>query len=176
MAERLHAILSGAASPHREVHHVTRRAVIHPNRSFERSLAFSASISRSRAGACVCSDASSRWAAADTSATARSNASALACDGLLKPDSFLTNCSAEASISSSVAGGSKLIGVLMLRHIFPSPLARLMLVLLASPRSRTIQRARGLHRVSFWHRMTLRSTPFGRFRKASEYAMSHVTY
>src|SRR6202049_3778307 len=29
----------------------------HPNRSLERSLAFSASLSRSRAGACVCSDA-----------------------------------------------------------------------------------------------------------------------
>src|SRR5262249_24373663 len=35
----------------------------------------------------------------------------------LKPESLRTNCSAEARISSSVAGGSKLNSVLMLRHI-----------------------------------------------------------
>src|SRR6185295_8231145 len=49
--------------------------------------------------------------------TARSNASAFACDGLLKPESLRTNCSAEAWTSSSVAGGSKLNNVSMLRHI-----------------------------------------------------------
>src|SRR5580693_9374553 len=72
---------------------------------------------RSRAGACVCSEASSRRAASETSSTASSNAASLACDGLLKPDSLRTNCSAEAWISSSLAGGSKLNNVLMLRHI-----------------------------------------------------------
>jgi len=63
------------------------------------------------------SEVNSRRAEAATSATARSNASALVCDGLLKPDSLRTNCSAEAWISSPVAGGSKLNSVLMLRHI-----------------------------------------------------------
>jgi len=62
--------------------------VVQPNRSFERSLAFSASASRSRAGAWVCSEVSSRRAASETSATARSNAAALACDGLAKPESY----------------------------------------------------------------------------------------
>jgi len=65
----------------------------------------------------VCSDDSSLRAAAETSSTARSNAGSLACDGLLKPESLRTNCSAEARISSSVAGGSKLNKVLMLRHM-----------------------------------------------------------
>src|SRR6266478_1163423 len=110
--------MPAAVRAHREMNHITRRTVVHPNRSLDRSFAFSASISRSRAGAWVCSEVSRRRAEAVTSATARSNASALACDGLLKPDSFLTNCSAEAWISSSVAGGSKLNSVLMLRHIF----------------------------------------------------------
>ena len=41
-------------------------------------MAFSASISRSRAGVWVCSETSNRWALAETSATARSNAAALA--------------------------------------------------------------------------------------------------
>src|SRR3954447_13511961 len=89
----------------------------HPNLSFDRSLAFSASVPRSRAGAWVCNEVSSRCAAEVTSATARSNASAFACEGLLKPDSLRTNCSADACTSSSVAGGSKLNSVLMFRHI-----------------------------------------------------------
>src|SRR3954447_14721730 len=88
-----------------------------PNLSRDRSRAFSASMSRSRAGAWVCSDASNFRAACETSSTARLNASSLACEGLLKPDSFRTNCSAEAWTSSSVAGGSKLNSVLMLRHM-----------------------------------------------------------
>src|SRR6266436_9922093 len=118
--------MPAAVRAHREMNHITRRTVVHPNRSLDRSFAFSASISRSRAGAWVCSEVSRRRAEAVTSATARSNALALAWDGLLKPDSFLTNCSAEAWISSSVAGGSKLNSVLMLRHIYfllvhPSP-------------------------------------------------------
>src|SRR6478735_4828983 len=90
---------------------------VQPNLARDRSLAFSASISRSRAGALVCSDASKRRALSETSETARLNASALACDGELKPESLRTNCSAEAWISACVAGGSKLNRVLMLRHI-----------------------------------------------------------
>ena len=43
-----------------------------------------------------------------TSSTARSNASALACDGFVKPLILRTYCSAAARTSSSVAGGSKL--------------------------------------------------------------------
>src|SRR5260370_28362096 len=68
----------------------------YPNRSRERSFAFSASISRSRAGAWVCSEVRRRRAVSETSLTARSNAASLACDGLLKPESLRTNCSAEA--------------------------------------------------------------------------------
>src|ERR1700730_11605715 len=128
----------------------------YPNLSRERSLAFSASISRSRAGACVCSDARRRRAEAVTSATARSNASALACDGLLKPESFRTNCSAEAWISSSVAGGSKMNTVLMLRHICSSFIpgtahdrrSRFL------PNPRTIGRRKIQHRGPFCHRMS----------------------
>src|SRR5713101_4658966 len=45
------------------------------------------------------------------------NAASLAFDGLLKPLTFLTNCSAAARISSSVTGGSKLNRVLMFLHI-----------------------------------------------------------
>src|SRR5688572_15795936 len=56
-------------------------------------------------------------AAAVTSTTARLNASSFTLDGLLKPLSLRTNCSAEARISASVAGGSKLNSVLMLRHM-----------------------------------------------------------
>jgi len=51
-----------------------------------------------------------------TSSTARSKAARLACDGLLNPLSFLTNCSDAERISCSVAGGSKLKRVLMLLH------------------------------------------------------------
>src|SRR6185369_13719943 len=93
-----------------EVNHV-------PKRIRERSRAFSASTSRSRAGALVCSDASRRRALSETSETARLKASVFACDGELNPESLRTNCSAEAWISACVAGGSKLNRVLMLRHI-----------------------------------------------------------
>src|SRR3954451_6467440 len=95
--------------------------MLHPNLARDRSLAFSASISRSRAGALVCSAASRRRALSETSETARLKASALACDGELNPDSLHTNCSAEAWISACVAGGSKLNNVLMLRHMVPPP-------------------------------------------------------
>jgi hypothetical protein len=56
------------------------------------------------------------WAARVICSTALSNAALLAFDGLLKPLSFLTNCSEAALISSLVAGGSKLNSVLMFRH------------------------------------------------------------
>jgi len=44
-------------------------------------------------------------AASDTWSTARVNASSLAFDGLVSPDSFRTNCRAEARIPSAVAVG-----------------------------------------------------------------------
>ena len=56
-------------------------------------------------------------AAAVTSSTARSNAASFAREGFVKPESFRTNCTAAARTSSSVAGGSKLNSVRMLRHI-----------------------------------------------------------
>ena len=87
------------------------------NRSRDRARAFSASTSRSRGGLVVASDRSSRRAASDTSSTASLNASSFALDGMLKPLSLRTNCSADARISSSVAGGSKLNSVRILRHI-----------------------------------------------------------
>src|ERR1700687_4581372 len=93
---------------------------IHENLALDRSRAFSASMARSRAGAWVCKDASSFRAAAETSAAAQSKPATLAFDGVLKPESLRTNCTAEAWISSSVAGGSKLNSVLMLRHIVGS--------------------------------------------------------
>src|SRR5829696_8388889 len=89
----------------------------HANRSRDRARAFSASVARSRAGAVVASESRSRRAASVTSSTARSKAAAFARDGVLKPESLRTNCSAEARTSSSVAGGSKLNSVRMLRHI-----------------------------------------------------------
>src|SRR5260221_10582642 len=86
-------------------------------RSAARARAFIASISRSRGSAAVWSEASSRRATSATSSTARSNASSFAFDGLVKPLSLRTNWTAEARISSSVAGGSKLNNVLILRHM-----------------------------------------------------------
>src|SRR5262245_51821004 len=112
----LPGIMDVASLPHRETRHAGT-AHSYPNRARDRSRAFSASTSRSRGGELVCSDASKRRALSETSETARLNASALACDGELKPDSFRTNCSAEAWISAWVAGGSKLNRVLMLRHM-----------------------------------------------------------
>ena len=77
-------------------------------RAAARARAFSASTSRSRGGAEVTSDASSRFDTSVTSATARSNTASFALDGLLAPLILRTYCSAAASISSGVAGGSKL--------------------------------------------------------------------
>ncbi len=55
----------------------------------------------------------------------RAKAASLACDGFANPLSLRTNCIAEARISSSVAGGSKLNSVRILRHIVASFRARL---------------------------------------------------
>lgn len=85
------------------------------------SRAFSSSSSRSRGGAAVDSEAIRVRATAATSSTALAKATALAFDGVLKPLSFRTNCRDAAQISSSVAGGSKLNSVLMLRHKVYSP-------------------------------------------------------
>src|SRR5215831_543902 len=74
-------------------------------------------LSRFLAGLAVDNESSSRRAASLTSSTARSKGASLARDGWAKPESLRTNCSAEARISSSVAGGSKLNSVRILRHI-----------------------------------------------------------
>ena len=50
--------------------------------------------------------------------TARSNASLFTAEGFANPLTFLTNCSAAARISSSVAGGLTLYSVLMFLHTF----------------------------------------------------------
>jgi len=81
------------------------------------ALALEASVSRSRGGEFVTSDCSSSWAACATWSTARLKATSLAFEGLVKPLSLRTNCTDEARISSSVAGGLKLCRVLMFRHI-----------------------------------------------------------
>src|SRR5260370_15411737 len=87
----------------------------------DRVFAFNVSVSRFRGGVFVTSD-SSKWCAAwVTSSTARLNASSLACDGLVKPQSFRTNCRDDARISSLVAGGAKLCRVLMFRHMTDHP-------------------------------------------------------
>ena len=54
---------------------------------------------------------------AATSSTARSKASVFACEGFENPLILRTYWSADARISSSLAGGSKLWSVLMLRHM-----------------------------------------------------------
>src|SRR5205823_12591832 len=79
-----------------------------PKRWAERARRFAASISRSRGGAAVTSSPSRRAVTAATSSTACANAASLACDGLVMPLTLRTNCSAAASISSSVVGGEKL--------------------------------------------------------------------
>src|SRR5690606_26997212 len=68
-------------------------------------------------GALVTSDRTSRSAAVVPSSTARLTASSSAFDASFVPLSLRTNCSAEARISSSVAGGRNFASVLMLRHM-----------------------------------------------------------
>lgn len=82
-----------------------------------RARALIASSSRSRGGADVTRESMSFRAISETSSTARSNAAWFAFEGLVKPLSFLTNCTDAARTSSSVAGGSKLNSVLMFLHI-----------------------------------------------------------
>ena len=60
---------------------------------------------------------------AATSSTALSKAASLARDGTEKPLNLRTNCSDASRISNSVAGGSKLNRVLMLRHMAQGALA-----------------------------------------------------
>ncbi len=88
-----------------------------PKRFADRALAFNASVSLFRGSACVTRLAISFRAVAATSATASSKAASLDLDGTEKPLSFRTNWSEASRISSSVAGGSKLKSVLMLRHM-----------------------------------------------------------
>src|SRR3989442_9143868 len=76
-----------------------------------------ASTSRLRGSAVVTSERMRARAAVATSSMARSKAASLALEGTLKPLSLRTNCSEASRISSSVAGGSKLNKVLMLRHM-----------------------------------------------------------
>src|SRR5215467_9048422 len=62
-------------------------------------------------------EAEQLFAALVTWSTARSKAIWFALEGRVKPLSLRTNCSEEARISSSVAGGLKLWSVLILRHM-----------------------------------------------------------
>src|SRR4030088_1602870 len=98
-------------------HLILRATPSYAKRSRARARAFIASSSRLRGGLPVSSASRSRRAASATSSTARLNAGSLAFDGSLYPLSLRTNCSADARISSSVAGGSKLKSVRMFRHI-----------------------------------------------------------
>src|SRR5215470_12524266 len=98
--------LDGATEPsHRE------------NLCAARARALAISSARFLGGAFVSSDLTRFLEIASTSSTAAWNAPSLAFDGLLKPLTFLTNCSAAARISSSVTGGSKLKRGLMFLHI-----------------------------------------------------------
>src|SRR5690606_5775727 len=105
------------ARDHRQRAVVRERFAAYENRASDRSRALRASSSRFRGGAVVFSDRIRRVAAAVTSSTARSNTASLALDGLFVPLSFRTNCSAEARISSLVAGGSKFASILMFLHM-----------------------------------------------------------
>src|SRR5262249_1875915 len=86
-------------------------------RSAARARAAAATSSRFFGGAAVVSESISVRATSATSSIAWLKARSLAFDGALNPLSLRTNCSEAARISSSVAGGSKLNSVLILRHI-----------------------------------------------------------
>ena len=94
----------------------SQRTKDQPNRAIERAFAFAATASRSRGGVLVVSELSISCAAAATRSTASMNASSFTFDGLFIPDSFLTNCRADAFTSSVVAGGSKLNSVFIFLH------------------------------------------------------------
>ena len=70
------------------------------------SLAFSASASRSFGGAVVTNSSNSSRVIEEIDAIAIAKAASFAFEGFAYPLTFLTNCVAEASISSSVATGS----------------------------------------------------------------------
>jgi hypothetical protein len=76
-----------------------------------------ASVSRFFGGALVTSFDRRSVVISETASTASSKASWLACEGLVEPLTLRTYCSAEAWISSSVAGGSKLWSWRMFRHM-----------------------------------------------------------
>ena len=97
----LDALQTSAPPKDREVEAAKARA-----RSAARALAFAASTSRSFGGADVTNRSSSPADTRVTSSTASSNASAFACDGLVKPLILRTYWSEAARISSSVARGS----------------------------------------------------------------------
>lgn len=82
-----------------------------------RARALAVSSPRLLGGAFVASEVKRVLEAFATSSTAAKNTASLAFDGLLKPLTFRTNCSAAALISSSVTGGSKLNSGLMFLHM-----------------------------------------------------------
>src|SRR5262249_17279791 len=111
---------TGRTAAHRRGPAPERRQRVGPSeaeRARPRARAFEASTSRSRGGALVTRVVRSCRAARVTWSRARSKATAFARDGRVNPLSFRTNCRDEAWISASVAGGSKLCSVLMLRHM-----------------------------------------------------------
>src|SRR5438034_674444 len=87
------------------------------NRTRDRARALLVSTSRSRGGLAVSSEQRRFRADWVISSTARWKAASFVREGRAKPLSLRTNWSAEARISSSVAGGSKLNSVRMLRHM-----------------------------------------------------------
>jgi hypothetical protein len=88
-----------------------------PNLRAERAFALAISISRFLLGAVVTMDANRVLIVALTSSTAWLKAVSLACEGFVVPQTLRTNCREAASISSCVAGGSKLNRVLMFLHM-----------------------------------------------------------
>tara|TARA_R110002074_G_scaffold273857_1_gene445419 strand:- start:1746 stop:2174 length:429 start_codon:yes stop_codon:yes gene_type:complete len=102
-----------SAEPVRDGRQANRRAAL--------SRALAASTSRFFGAADVTRASSSRVADSVISLMASSKAASLAFDGRAEPLSLRTNCSAEARISASLAGGSKLNRVLMFLHmVLPS--------------------------------------------------------
>lgn len=95
-----------------------------PNRFWFRSLAFSASVARSRGGAFTTSPSMSRVLAWTISRTAWSKSSWFTDEGLFMPLSLRTYWSDDAWISSGVAGGLKLARTLMFRHMAERILAQ----------------------------------------------------
>src|SRR5699024_4971915 len=94
-----------------------QEAVEVANRFAARARAFSRSTSRSLGGAEVTSSASRCSVAWAISATARSNTSVLAWEGLVIPLTLRTYCSAASCTSWEVASGSKLWSGLMFLHM-----------------------------------------------------------